>query len=129
MVNSKAFIIWFYHVWKQAKRKNSIYKLYNLFRNVNIHIHIHIYSSCQSITNLLQSYHLFHSKTEFMGRRSKERFMLTGIGQKVPKTNPERIKWCRGLYIIQKKMRPKFFRIYLQILSILPKICMKTANC
>ena len=36
--------------------------------------------------------HLFNSKTEIIGRRSKERFMLTGIGQKVPKTDPERIK-------------------------------------
>ena len=72
MVNSEAFIVKFYHVWKQAKRENKIYKLYNLSQHVKIHIHIHIYSSRQSSTEHGKILSSVHSKTEFMGRRSKK---------------------------------------------------------
>ena len=35
--------------------------------------------------------HLINSKQSFMSRQSKKKFMLTGIGQEVPKTDPERL--------------------------------------
>ena len=89
----------------------------NMWRFIFIFIFILVVNPSQ---NMVKSYHLFHSKTEFMWPRSKI-IMLTEIGQKVHKTNPKRIKWCRGLDIIQREKHIEtkvLFRKYLQILSI-----------